>query len=250
MNNQKVLVGLWLDDLRHDPYEFLNKDDGKSGSGDVVRNWYRQNMANTEIQWTSVSNFSQFKNYIETRGVPDFVSLDHDLGRDKENQAKKSAGLYVATGADCALFLVSYCLRNGIAIPPNYIHSANNNKRVFIAKAFRMGKMGKDPMAGVDLDNEQEFIEAANRFRGRYMNPNVGSNLTKFLKKHSPSELGAADRLARMRGIENPNELFDTNSYRESRQYNKKLIRLTESDLHNIIRETINEILKRHKNGI
>ena len=242
--NTKSMRGLWLDDLRNDPYTFLAKKDDKSESGEVVRNWYNQNMADVDIQWYCVSNFEQFKNYIETNGVPDFVSLDHDLGRDKTNQQRKGAGLYVATGADCALFLVSYCVRNGIPIPPNYNHSANDNKRVFIAKAFRLGRMGKDPMEGVNLDNEQEFIEAANRFRSMYMNPNVGRSVNKFLKKNDVSQLGAVDRLAKMRGFDNPNDIFDKTSYRENRKP-RQVIRLTESDLHRIILESVDRILRK-----
>ena len=247
MEEKNVLVGLWLDDSRHDPVKFLNKDDD-SESGAVVRQWYNDNMNGTQIQWTAVSNFWQFKQYIETNGVPDFVSLDHDLGKDAATKARKNSGEYEPTGADCALFLVSYCLRSGIPIPKNYIHSANDNKRVYISKAFRLGRMGKDPMQGVDLDNEQEFAMAADRFRASIMNPNVNKNLKRFMKKNGDSELGTADRLARMRGINNPEDLFKKNksAFRENKKYTK-LIRLTESDLHGIVKEAVMNIIKNRK---
>ena len=244
MGNNNVLVGLWLDDLRHDPNEFLaKKDDSESGS--IVRQWYQKNMKGVQIQWTAVSNFWQFKEYIESNGVPDFVSLDHDLGKEPITKARKDAGEFSPTGADCALFLVSYCLRSGTPIPKNYIHSANDNKRVFISKAFRLGRMGKDPMEGVDLDNEQEFAEAADRFRATIMNPNVKKNLKKFMKNNGDKDLGTADRLARMRGLNDPDKLFKDNktAFRENRNM-KKLIRLTESDLHRIVKESVNRILK------
>ena len=252
MEEKNVLVGLWLDDSRHDPVKFLNKDDD-SESGTVVRQWYNDNMNGTQIQWTAVSNFWQFKQYIETNGVPDFVSLDHDLGKDAATKARKNSGEYEPTGADCALFLVSYCLRSGIPIPKNYIHSANDNKRVYISKAFRLGRMGKDPMQGVDLDNEQEFAMAADRFRASIMNPNVNKNLKRFMKKNGDSELGTADRLARMRGINNPEDLFKKNksAFRENNNkihasimMSKKLIRLTEGDLHKIVKESVKKIIK------
>ena len=246
-NNNKMLVGLWLDDKRKDPIYFLNQKekpraDGKPTSGSIVRNWYKQNMNGVEIQWTAVQNFEQFKNYIETKGVPDFVSLDHDLGDEPSNNIKKNNGERFESGADCALFLVSYCLRSGIPIPKNYIHSANDNKRVYISKAFRLGRMGKDPMQGVDLDNIEEFRVAADRFRARIMNPNVGGNLKSFMKKNGDSELGTADRLARMKGLNDPDKLFKDNktAFRE----NREIIRLTESDLHKIIKESIYRTLK------
>lgn len=244
--DNKVLIGLWLDDLRHDPNEFLNKKDDDSESGAIVRQWYQKNMKGVQIQWTAVSNFWQFKEYIEANGVPDFVSLDHDLGKEPITKARKDAGEYAPTGADCALFLISYCLRSGVPIPKNYIHSANDNKRVFISKAFRLGRMGKDPMAGVDLDNEQEFAEAADRFRATIMNPNVKKNLKRYIKQNGDKELGTADRLARMRGINDPDALFKKNktAFRENRNMNKTLIRLTESDLHKIVKESVNRILK------
>lgn len=255
MGNNNILVGLWLDDKRKDPIYFLNQKEkpsknGKPTSGSIVRNWYKQNMNGVEIQWTAVQNFEQFKNYIETKGVPDFVSLDHDLGDEPSNKIKRDNGERFETGADCALFLVSYCLRSGIPIPRNYIHSANDNKRVFISKAFRLGRMGKDPMEGVNLDNIEEFRVAADRFRAGIMNPNVKKNLKSFLKKNGDKDLGTADRLARMRGINDPESLFNKESFRENNQYkrntnmNKKLIRLTESDLHRIVKESVNRILK------
>ena len=43
------------------------------------------------------------------------------------------------------------------------------------------------------------------------MNPNVNKNLKRFMKKNGDSELGTADRLARMRGINNPEDLFKKN---------------------------------------
>lgn len=248
MGNNNILVGLWLDDKRKDPIYFLNQKEkpsknGKPTSGSIVRNWYKQNMNGVEIQWTAVQNFEQFKNYIETKGVPDFVSLDHDLGDEPSNKIKRDNGERFETGADCALFLVSYCLRSGIPIPRNYIHSANDNKRVFISKAFRLGRMGKDPMEGVNLDNIEEFRVAADRFRAGIMNPNVKKNLKSFLKKNGDKDLGTADRLARMRGINDPESLFNKESFRENRNM-KKLIRLTESDLHRIVKESVSRILK------
>ena len=237
-NGKKVLIGLWLDDKRKDPTYFLNQkekpnENGKPTSGSIVRDWYKNNMNGIDIRWTAVQNFEQFKNYIEQNGVPDFVSLDHDLGDEPSNKIKKSNNERFESGADCALWLVSYCLRKHIPIPRNYIHSANDNHRVFISKAFRMGRIGKDPMANVDIDNIDEFRAAADRFRASIMNPKAEKSIKKFLKNNSEGELGTADRLAKMRGIDKPTNLFGKTSFRENNsKINKALIRLTESDLH------------------
>ena len=213
------IVGLWLDDLRHDPLKFLNKKDDQSKSGAVVRDWYNKNMSNTDIQWTAVSNFWEFVDYIRKNGVPDFVSLDHDLGKDPATKARKVSGGYMPSGADCALYLVSFCLRNGIGIPKNYIHSANDNSRVFISKAFRLGRMGKDPMEGVDIDNEDEFSKAAMNFKRGIKNPDISKNLK---KAKDDSQFGTADRLARIKGLKATDDLFGDGkfgkeSFRESR---------------------------------
>ena len=236
--DRQVLTGLWLDDSRRDPNKFLSKKNDSSESGAVVRNWYNQNMSNIEIQWTAVSNYWQFKDYILRNGVPDFVSLDHDLGKDPQTCALRDSGQYAPTGTDCALFLTSYCVRNHIPLPKYYIHSANDNQRVFISKVFRLAKIGKDPLEGIDLNNDQEIAQAADNFRH-------GIVATKDMVKKG--QLGTADRLARMRGLKDTNKLFKDKKdiFRENKNNGtKKLIRLTESDLHRIIKESILRILK------
>ena len=234
--DKQVLTGLWLDDSRRDPNKFLNKKNDSSESGAVVRDWYNQNMSNNEIQWTAVSNYWEFKNYILKNGVPDFVSLDHDLGKDHQTGALRDSGQHAPSGTDCAMFLVSYCLRKHIPLPKHYIHSANDNQRVFISKVFRLGKMGKDPLEGVDLNNDQEIGQAADNFK-------QGIVGTKDMIKNG--QLGTADRLARMRGLKDTNDLFrkKKNIYRE----NKQIIRVTEQELHKVIRESIDRILKERR---
>ena len=65
------------------------------------------------------------------------------------------------------------------------------------------------------------------------------------MKNNGDKDLGTADRLARMRGLNDPDKLFKDNktAFRENRNM-KKLIRLTESDLHRIVKESVNRILK------
>lgn len=79
-------------------------------------------------KWEIVRNFDEFKKYIETNGLPSFISFDHDLGdihytdydKSKEWQAHKEK-----TGYDCALWLVEYCMDNNLQLPNYYCHSMN-----------------------------------------------------------------------------------------------------------------------------
>jgi len=96
VNEQTFLIMktlLWLDDLRN-PY--LNKQ-RRCPDGYIV-------------YW--VTNYSEFIEWIEKFGLPDAISFDHDLGE-------------VATGMDCAKWLVNYCLDNNRELPEFYVHSAN-----------------------------------------------------------------------------------------------------------------------------
>lgn len=88
MNGYNII---WLDDIREVPQKL--KD-------------------NKEYDVIHVRNFDQFVKYIETKGLPNFISFDHDLGEEKD-------------GYDCAKFLVQYCMNKDCDIPDYEIHSAN-----------------------------------------------------------------------------------------------------------------------------
>lgn len=108
----KTLNILWLDD-RREPYYYLYKK--KSDSKAFLRNkaFYNDLLSKYDAKFTWVKNIDEFKNFVLTNGVPDFVSFDRDLGTTP------------ITGMDCAKWLVSYCKENGIKFPKYFIHSAN-----------------------------------------------------------------------------------------------------------------------------
>lgn len=85
---------LWLDDIR-DPF------DPKWNTPDV------------EIHW--VKSYPEFIDWIDTNGLPDIISFDHDLGEEKE----------VGSGYECAKELVEYCYRFNKPFPEYKCHSAN-----------------------------------------------------------------------------------------------------------------------------
>jgi len=112
---------LWLDDLRN-PY--LNEE-GKVPVENLIIDW--------------VLNYSQFTQWIEKYGLPRAISFDHDLAQEhytpeyfwndyqesKKFQDWKSKSYIEKTGADCAKWLVDYCLDKGLHLPKINVHSAN-----------------------------------------------------------------------------------------------------------------------------
>lgn len=66
----------------------------------------------TKRKWVVVRNYNDFKSVITKRGLPDYISFDHDLGEEK-------------TGYDCAKWLVDYCMDNNKQLPVFNVHSAN-----------------------------------------------------------------------------------------------------------------------------
>ena len=87
-----------------------------------------------ENDWDVVKDYNEFVLYIETNGVPKFVSFDHDLGDTAmdeyfRNVATKGTLDYdiikEKTGFDCAKFLVEYCMDENQPLPEYLVHSAN-----------------------------------------------------------------------------------------------------------------------------
>ena len=81
-----------------------------------------------EEHWEIVRSFEQFVDWIKTNGLPDFVSFDHDLAdvHYTDYNGDKSTDEYKEkTGYDCALWMVNYCMDNGLKCPAFYCHSMN-----------------------------------------------------------------------------------------------------------------------------
>lgn len=89
--------------------------------------------------WTIVRNFNEFCNFIETNGLPDFISFDHDLSDEHyndlfsdENWVKDDKDIILKyneynekTGYECAKWLVDWCLENSKPLPKFIVHSQN-----------------------------------------------------------------------------------------------------------------------------
>ena len=108
---------LFLDDIRH-PH-------------DVYR--YTQQTMFLQKKWNIVRNYNEFVKWITKKGLPDFISFDHDLAdipsaachlcNAKERQV---APIHTEkTGYECAKWLVDFCLDNNFDCPKFYCHSMN-----------------------------------------------------------------------------------------------------------------------------
>ena len=117
---KKHIKVLWLDDMR-DPVKYLKKKVTKD-SGALYNNinFYNELMRKYDPEFTWVRTFEEFTDYIMQNGLPDLVSLDHDLGKGLKK------------GAECAHWLKQYCVENGLKLPKFYAHSANPNGRAEI----------------------------------------------------------------------------------------------------------------------
>lgn len=115
---------LWLDD-RRDPSTHFKPTPEHLKSRSWQRNigFYKGILEKYNPKFVWVKTFDEFVNYITKNGLPDMVSLDHDLGQDKN-------------GADCAEWLFNYCKKNGFALPKMYAHTANNKRRGNIEQFF------------------------------------------------------------------------------------------------------------------
>ena len=73
---------------------------------------YLDDLRPTPEGFDRVYSYEEFVDYLERKGLPDFISFDHDLGED-------------LSGYDCAKYLVEYCLEHQLPLPDYQVHSQN-----------------------------------------------------------------------------------------------------------------------------
>lgn len=121
---------LFLDDVRNpiDCVKYMNPSDIYLKEWDVVRTYF------------------DFVEYMNDNGVPDVVSFDHDLAdehysSDMYDKNNIYNSLYPSfkekTGYDCAKWLHSYCVENGLPYPTYLVHSMNPVGRDNILSVFQ-----------------------------------------------------------------------------------------------------------------
>ncbi len=80
--------------------------------------------------YSVVRNYQEFVDLITLRGIPKFVTYDHDLSDDHYGHGLRGDNIpydqYAEkTGYDCAKWLVDYCMKKGVKHPPYMVHSMN-----------------------------------------------------------------------------------------------------------------------------
>ncbi len=99
---------LFLDDLR------LPKD-----CVSFVKNHGLDSTLYLAADWHIVRSYNEFVAWIETHGLPDFISFDHDLGLPEIPDMDEQNGM------TCAKWLVNYCLDHELPLPDYLVHSQN-----------------------------------------------------------------------------------------------------------------------------
>ena len=84
----------------------------------------------SDQHYTVVRNYQEFVDLVTLRGVPKFVTYDHDLSDTHYGHGLRGEDIpydqYTEkTGYDCAKWLVNYCMEKGIKHPSYTVHSMN-----------------------------------------------------------------------------------------------------------------------------
>lgn len=94
--------------------------------------YLRENRVDVKLPWAIVRSYSEFVDWIEVNGVPDFVTFDHDIA--------SFVGDREYTGTDCARWLVNHCMTNGLPVPEYNVHSSNGEGGKNIKSIFETYK--------------------------------------------------------------------------------------------------------------
>jgi len=86
------------------------------------------------LDWLVVRNYEEFQNAILTHGIPDVLSLDHDLADEHYDPDLYGSETYnelydkfeFKTGYDCAKWLIEHCIDTSQKLPRSImIHTQN-----------------------------------------------------------------------------------------------------------------------------
>lgn len=117
---------LFLDDYRI-PYDCLGYVHSMGIRPDIY----------TKNKFKIVKNYEEFVKTIISKGLPDFISFDHDLADehytpkdywddyDKSKKYQEEQEYKEKTGMDCARWLINYCIDNDFELPNFEAHSMN-----------------------------------------------------------------------------------------------------------------------------
>lgn len=75
--------------------------------------------------WAIVRSHDEFVKHIMQRGLPDFISFDHDLADEHYTGGAKYDKYKEKTGYESAKWLVEYCMEYELHLPEYQVHSLN-----------------------------------------------------------------------------------------------------------------------------
>jgi len=78
-----------------------------------------------KYNWIVVQNYDDFVNYIEENGLPNMISLDHDLHFEHYAAMGKRLKFKEKTGYDALIWLCEYIEKNNLEIPKIKFHTSN-----------------------------------------------------------------------------------------------------------------------------
>ena len=80
------------------------------------------------VDWIVVRNYYAFITIIQNKGIPEILSLDHDLSLEhyKQTEFNYNDDTVEKTGYHCAKWLINFCIDNNKELPAEIlIHSMN-----------------------------------------------------------------------------------------------------------------------------
>ena len=92
---------------------------------------YKTDTRYNKLQWVVVRSHNDFVDYIKENGIPNVVSIDHDLGDQHYETGFRKYDFDVydtfdeKTGYDSLKWLCEYVLDNGLKLPEIKFHTAN-----------------------------------------------------------------------------------------------------------------------------
>lgn len=132
---------LFLDDIRN-PIDCIGYMHQRIGP---------RNPIYLEQDWVVVRNYDDFVKVIKERGLPQFVSFDHDLGEDLagyyvdhglfSKRAARRMKRNIKSGYDCAKWLVEECMKE-LKLPEYAVHSMNPAGTENILSLLRSAEKG------------------------------------------------------------------------------------------------------------
>jgi len=126
---------LFLDDLRTPAHAYIYPKRDSEGKTMPSRSLANQTGIKDD-DWIIVRSYDEFVFTLNSKGVPDNVSFDHDLHQEhidhwfshtKQHNEILYDNFKVKTGRDCAQYLVNFCHNTNTKISGinTFIHSAN-----------------------------------------------------------------------------------------------------------------------------